>query len=60
MEQLRTHTRKLNAMHPPEKHGGQEMVSLFEKGYGKDAAGVAMEAINRGKPMFSAWLHVTL
>ncbi|XP_052805260.1 signal recognition particle receptor subunit alpha-like isoform X2 [Mya arenaria] len=46
VEQLRTHTRKLNALHPPEKHAGQQMVQLYEKGYGKDAAGIAMEAIN--------------
>nr|KAG5699785.1 hypothetical protein BaRGS_013505 [Batillaria attramentaria] len=46
VEQLRTHVRKLNALHPPEKHGGQQTVQLYEKGYGKDAAGIAMEAIN--------------
>ncbi|KAK6172257.1 hypothetical protein SNE40_015958 [Patella caerulea] len=46
VEQLRTHTRKLNALHPAEAHGGQQMVQLYEKGYGKDAAGIAMEAIN--------------
>ncbi|KAK7871410.1 hypothetical protein R5R35_006111 [Gryllus longicercus] len=46
VEQLRTHTRHLNALHPPEKHGGQQMVQLYEKGYGKDAAGIAMEAIS--------------
>lgn len=46
VEQLRTHTRHLNALHPAEKHGGQQMVQLYEKGYGKDAAGIAMEAIN--------------
>jgi len=46
VEQLRTHTRHLNALHPPERHGGQQMVQLYEKGYGKDAAGIAMEAIN--------------
>lgn len=45
VEQLRTHTRHLNALHPPEKHGGRSMVQLYEKGYGKDAAGIAMEAI---------------
>lgn len=45
VEQLRTHTRHLNALHPPEKHGGRNMVQLYEKGYGKDAAGIAMEAI---------------
>ena len=49
VEQLRTHTRKLNALHPADKHGGQQMVQLYEKGYGKDAAGIAMEAINYGR-----------
>ncbi|GBP50332.1 Signal recognition particle receptor subunit alpha homolog [Eumeta japonica] len=44
VEQLRTHTRHLNALHPPEKHN-RTMVQLYEKGYGKDAAGIAMEAI---------------
>ncbi|XP_034832802.1 signal recognition particle receptor subunit alpha homolog [Maniola hyperantus] len=38
VEQLRTHVRRLDAMHP-------KMVHLYEKGYGKDAAGIAMEAI---------------
>ncbi|XP_070762219.1 signal recognition particle receptor subunit alpha [Enoplosus armatus] len=45
VEQLRTHQRRLNSLHPPEKHGGQPVVQLYEKGYGKDAAGIAMEAI---------------
>ncbi|XP_028931690.1 signal recognition particle receptor subunit alpha [Ornithorhynchus anatinus] len=45
VEQLRTHARRLAALHPPESHGGRTMVQLFEKGYGKDAAGIAMEAI---------------
>ncbi|XP_048023654.1 signal recognition particle receptor subunit alpha [Megalobrama amblycephala] len=45
VEQLRTHQRRLNSLHPPEKHGGRPAVQLFEKGYGKDAAGIAMEAI---------------
>lgn len=49
VEQLRTHTRHLNALHPKEKHGGREMVQLYEKGYGKDAAGIAMEAIRYAK-----------
>lgn len=48
VEQLRTHTRHLNALHPPETHNGLQMVQLYEKGYGKDAAGIAMEAINYG------------
>ncbi|CAD7087777.1 unnamed protein product [Hermetia illucens] len=49
VEQLRTHTRHLNALHPPEKHAGRIMVQLYEKGYGKDAAGIAMEAIRFAK-----------
>ncbi|XP_043251321.1 signal recognition particle receptor subunit alpha homolog isoform X1 [Colletes gigas] len=49
VEQLRTHMRHLNALHPAEKHGNQSMVQLYEKGYGKDAAGIAMEAIRYAK-----------
>ncbi|TKC41132.1 hypothetical protein EI555_008883, partial [Monodon monoceros] len=30
---------------PPENHGSHTMVQLFEKGYGKDAAGITMEAV---------------
>ena len=48
VEQLRTHTRRLSALHPPEQHGGRNMVQLYERGYGKDAAGIALEAINFG------------
>ncbi|OXA42638.1 signal recognition particle receptor subunit alpha homolog [Folsomia candida] len=47
VEQLRTHARHLNALHPPK--GGIPMVQLYEKGYGKDAAGVAAEAISFAK-----------
>lgn len=43
VEQLRTHTRHLNALHPSTT--GPAMATLYEKGYGKDAAGIAMEAI---------------
>ena len=46
MEQLRTHTKRLNSLHPAEQNKGKQMVQLYEKGYGKDAAGIAMEAIN--------------
>ncbi|XP_026741556.1 signal recognition particle receptor subunit alpha homolog [Trichoplusia ni] len=45
VEQLRTHARHLTALHPPAAHRGRGMVTLYEKGYGKDAAGIAMEAI---------------
>lgn len=41
--------RHLNALHPPAKHGNLTMVELYEKGYGKDAAGIAMEAIRFAK-----------
>ncbi|XP_013162351.1 PREDICTED: signal recognition particle receptor subunit alpha [Papilio xuthus] len=44
VEQLRTHVRRLDALHPMQAHG-RRMVHLYEKGYGKDAAGIAMEAI---------------
>jgi signal recognition particle receptor subunit alpha len=47
VEQLRTHARHLNALHPP--RNGQACVELYEKGYGKDAAGVAAEAISFAK-----------
>ncbi|VVC94652.1 unnamed protein product [Leptidea sinapis] len=40
VEQLRTHVRRLDALHP-----NRSCVRLYEKGYGKDAAGIAMEAI---------------
>lgn len=49
VEQLRTHTKHLNALHPPDSHNGVQMVFLYEKGYGKDAAGIAMAAINYAK-----------
>lgn len=49
VEQLRTHTCRLSAYHPPEREGGPPRVMLFEQGYGKDAAGIAMAAINFGK-----------
>ncbi|KAM8795465.1 signal recognition particle receptor subunit alpha [Eudromia elegans] len=45
VEQLRTHARRLHALHPPRQPAGRPMVQLYEKGYGKDAAGIAMEAI---------------
>ncbi|KAL7062913.1 hypothetical protein AAHC03_0139 [Spirometra sp. Aus1] len=49
VEQLRTHVHKLNYIHPPEQHEGETMVELFEKGYGKDAASIAMSAIAYAK-----------
>ena len=49
VEQLRTHTRRLNSLHPAEQNQGRQMVQLYEKGYGKDAAGIAMEAIGHAR-----------
>ncbi|XP_035825296.1 signal recognition particle receptor subunit alpha homolog isoform X2 [Aplysia californica] len=48
VEQLRTHVRKLNALHP-EKRNSRDMVQLYERGYGKDSAGIAMEAISSAR-----------
>jgi signal recognition particle receptor subunit alpha len=48
VEQLRVHTRNLGMLalnNPDIKHGS---VELYEKGYGKDAAGIAKEAITYG------------
>lgn len=49
VEQLKTHVSHLNAIHPPEEHGGRPMVQLYDKGYGRDAAAIAMEAINSAR-----------
>jgi signal recognition particle receptor subunit alpha len=54
VEQLRTHTRHLNALHPADMHNGKQMVELFEKGYGKDAAAIAHDAINYGTRLLFA------
>lgn len=49
VEQLRTHVRKLNSLHPPPQANGLPSVKLYERGYGKDAASIAMDAINFGE-----------
>ena len=51
VEQLRTHVRKLNSLHPPEQANGLPAVMLYERGYGKDAASIALDAINFGECM---------
>ena len=53
VEQLRTHVRHLNALHPPPSGSGPASVLLYEKGYGKDAAAIAMDAINFGELLLS-------
>lgn len=42
VEQLRTHVHRINGIHP-------EQVKLFEQGYGKDAATIAMHAISAAR-----------
>jgi len=50
VEQLRTHVRRLNSLYPvAEGTNGKPAVDLYEKGYGKDAAGIAMEAVNHAR-----------
>jgi len=53
VEQLRTHVRHLNALHPPANGNGPASVLLYEKGYGKDASAIAMDAINFGELLLS-------
>ena len=53
VEQLRTHVRHLNSLHPPPSGSGPASVLLYEKGYGKDAAAIAMDAINFGELLLS-------
>ncbi|RWS11768.1 signal recognition particle receptor subunit alpha-like protein [Dinothrombium tinctorium] len=43
IEQLRTHVTALKAIHEKD---GQTKIDLYEKGYGRDSAAIAMEAIN--------------
>ena len=45
--------RHLNALHPPPSGSGPASVVLYEKGYGKDAAAIAMDAINFGELLLS-------
>lgn len=45
VEQLRVHARNLRAL----QTSGQGEVELFERGYGKDSAGIAKSAISYGK-----------
>lgn len=50
VEQLRVHVRNLGALAQGEGEGeGRNRVELFERGYGKDAAGIAKDAISYGK-----------
>jgi len=45
VEQLRVHVRNLSMLGVDGPTGSKGHVELFERGYGKDAAGIAKEAI---------------
>jgi signal recognition particle receptor subunit alpha len=47
VEQLRVHVRNLGALSDSDESGGKK-VELYERGYGKDAAGIAKDAITYG------------
>lgn len=49
IEQLLTHVRHLNAIF---NEKDMPMIELYQRGYGKDAAGIAAEAINYGRNHF--------
>ena len=48
VEQLRVHVRNLSMLSVNGPGDSKDRVELFERGYGKDAAGIAREAINYG------------
>ena len=56
VEQLRVHVRNLGMLNVdgPDGKGG---VELFERGYGKDAAGIAKEAISYGTFLHKSTQH---
>jgi signal recognition particle GTPase len=53
VEQLRVHVRNLSMLGVNGATDSKGRVELYEKGYGKDAAGIAREAISYGKPLIS-------
>lgn len=48
VEQLRVHVRNLSMLGVNGATGSKGRVELFERGYGKDAASIAREAISYG------------
>lgn len=44
VEQLKTHVRRLNSLHPVAE-GEKDKVALYDQGYGKDAADIAFHSI---------------
>ena len=58
VEQLRKHVSNLGKVESG-VGGKKGTVELFERGYGKDAAGIAKEAITYGKKPSSKITHAT-
>ncbi|XP_065192119.1 signal recognition particle receptor subunit alpha-like [Sycon ciliatum] len=48
LEQLRVHVQRLHAQHPA-SDGAAAMIQLYERGYGRDPAGIASDAIGYAK-----------
>ena len=58
VEQLRVHVRNLSMLGVNGATDSKGRVELYEKGYGKDAAGIAKEAIAYGEiPRVSNFIH---
>lgn len=51
MEQLRVHVRNLSMLGVNGAGDSKGRVELYERGYGKDAAGIAKEAITYGNDL---------
>lgn len=56
IEQLKTHVSHLNNIF---NEKNTEMIELYSRGYGKDPAGIAAEAINHGKTINVLNFHLT-
>jgi signal recognition particle receptor subunit alpha len=55
VEQLRVHVRNLSVLGVNGAGDSKGRVELFERGYGKDAAGIAREAIGYGQVQSSCY-----
>lgn len=53
VEQLRVHVRNLGAL-ADDLGEGEKRIALFDRGYGKDASGIAKEAISYGMSLVTS------
>ena len=60
VEQLRVHVRNLSMLGVNGAGDSKGRVELFERGYGKDAAGIAREAINYGMKRLTTFTYARL